>query len=486
VSDHDGAALTLAQLSAGQEPPYAGPSLRPDIRRANEAASRHLVVLDDDPTGSQAVHDVPVLTTWSDDDLRWAFRQPGSTVFILTNTRSLGSSETRDLLVDLAGRIDAIATELGTEAVLISRSDSTLRGHFPLETDVLMQAARSHGHAYDALLLVPAYLDAGRVTVEDVHYARTADAYVPVGRTQYAADDAFGYRSSDLRDWVREKTGDLDVPVLSISLADIRKGGAPLVTSRLLEARDGAVVVVNALEDSDLDVVALAMTQAEASGWRALCRVGPSFVAARAGLDRRTPLRAREIFRTARPAAHGLVVVGSHVDLTSRQVALLQELPAIETVELDVTLLHSAESATQETERCFVALTSAASGSDLLLMTSRTRTVLGSGEATLEFARTVSAALVDLTRRIVGSVDLAWVVAKGGITSHDVATGGLGMRRAVVLGQLFEGIVSVWRNEPVPGETRTAGLPYVVFAGNVGDDTALRDAVAILRGEPDA
>lgn len=458
------------------------PAARAHIRAAWDAVARHLVVLDDDPTGSQVVHDVPVLTSWDDDDLRWAFAEPGSTFFILTNTRSLDSSATRTLLVDLAERINRVADEVGTEAVLLSRSDSTLRGHFPLETDVLRAAALARGHACDAVLLVPAYLDAGRITVDDVHYARIGEEFVPVGATQYADDDAFGYRSSDLCEWVREKTGNADLDVRSVSLADIRAGGVDRVAERLLEARDGAVVVVNAADENDLDVVALAVLAAESTGWRAIGRVGPSFVPARAGIERRAPLEADDIFTAGRPGGSGLVVVGSHVDLTTRQVGRLRELGGLETVELDVTELLTQDGATYELNRCAATVADAATRGDVVLMTSRTRTVLQSGEASLDFARRVSAALVTLTQRAAASFDLAWVMAKGGITSHDIATSGLRVRRATVLGQLFDGIVSVWRNETADQDDALAGLPYIVFAGNVGDDTTLRDAVQILRG----
>lgn len=476
-----GGTLTLAELSAGLPPPLVVPDARAQIRAMNAEAGRHVVVLDDDPTGSQVVHDVPVLTGWDDDDLRWAFGRPPGTFFILTNTRSLAAAEASALLSELADRLHRIAAELGTDVVLVSRSDSTLRGHYPLETDVLAQVAARRGQSHDAVLLVPAYLDAGRVTVGDVHYAWDGEGYVPVGQTDYATDDAFGYTSSHLPGWVREKAGP-DVATLSISLHDLRRGGVEAVTRRLLTARDGCVVVVNTLDDSDLEVLVLALGAAEATGWRAVCRVGPSFVPVRAGIDRRPPLRAGEIFAAGPRAGHGLVVVGSHVELTTRQVEALLDLPGITAVELDVRAVADPQRSRAEIERCAVAVATA--HSDVLLITSRERVVLRSGDASLELSRTVSAALVELTRRAVETAAPAWVVAKGGITSHDIATGGLGLRRATVLGQLFAGIVSVWRNETVEPAHPLAGLPYVVFAGNVGDATTLRDAVARLRGDP--
>jgi uncharacterized protein YgbK (DUF1537 family) len=73
----------------------------------------------------------------------------------------------------------------------------------------------------------------------------------------------------------------------------------------------------------------------------------------------------------------------------------------------------------------------------------------------------------------------AWVVTKGGVTSHDVLDGALGVKRAVVVGQLFAGFVSVFR--PLEARSEAVGMPCIVFAGNVGNDSSLADAVGILQ-----
>ncbi len=478
-------ATTLDALSANLPPALVVPDALQRI--ASATTGKFVVVLDDDPTGSQVVHDLPVLTGWDDTDLRWALNHPAGAAFILTNTRSLGAEATRDLVEILDESLHRVADELGVEVVVMSRSDSTLRGHFPLEVDVLVEGAARRGRPYDAILLVPAYIDAGRVTVADVHYALTREGYIPVGHTDYATDEAFGYTSSSLPAWVEEKVG-RPTRVTSLTLNDIRLGGVDRVTELLLESRDGMVVVVNALVDADLEVVALGLAAAEVMGWRALCRTGPSFVPVRAGMPRRPPLGHDEVFGGHPRPGHGLVVVGSHVELTSRQVHQLQDLPDLITVELDVTALASADGGRAEIERCRAAVLAGSALGDVLLLSSRRRIVVSAGGASLEFSQRVSSALVELTHSIVSEVALAWVIAKGGITSHDIATDGLGIRRAVVLGQLFPGVVSVWRNEPAVhgGDERLAGLPYVVFAGNVGNATTLRDAVLILRGHEHA
>lgn len=54
------------------------------------------MVLDDDPTGSQAVSGVRLLLTWTPEDLRWALTQDSAPVFIQMNTRSLQPDEVID------------------------------------------------------------------------------------------------------------------------------------------------------------------------------------------------------------------------------------------------------------------------------------------------------------------------------------------------------------------------------------------------------
>jgi uncharacterized protein YgbK (DUF1537 family) len=113
---------------------------------------------------------------------------------------------------------------------------------------------------------------------------------------------------------------------------------------------------------------------------------------------------------------------------------------------------------------------------DVVLHTSRALVTGGSPDESLGIARTVSAALVAVVRRTLAQRPPRFVVAKGGITSSDVASEGLQIRHAIVRGPMLPGIVSLW--EPVGGPA--AGIPYVVFPGNVGDDRSLLDVVRVL------
>ena len=454
--------------------------LRESVRAMRAADGLLLGALDDDPTGSQAVHGVQVVTVLEEDAYQAAFGA-APVCFVLTNTRSLAEPAAVERTMEAAGGLIAVAGRRGARIQLVSRSDSTLRGHVMAEVEALQAARRqAFGSGFDGVLLVPAFLEAGRLTAADIHWARIGGDLIPVGQTEFAKDPAFGYTASDLKDFISEKSGGtIDRgDVASISLADIRLGGPSRVRDLVAGVQDGTWVIVNATEYSDLEAVAYGVLLAERVGRSFLFRTGPSFVRALAGLAPMAPLRGQQIWPRARRGGHGLIVVGSHVSQTSRQVAALRARRVTADIELDVaSVITSPDQVVADTARQVAAVLSR---SDVLLYTSRTMVRGRDAADSLAIARAVSAALSQTVRRALAA-EPTWVIAKGGITSHDVALYGLGIRRAEVAGQLFPGVISLFR--PIDAAPQAIGMPYIVFAGNVGDDQALAQVVAILNGE---
>jgi uncharacterized protein YgbK (DUF1537 family) len=434
--------------------------LLPELAR--RAAARPAVVLDDDPTGTQTLSDVFVLTRWDVESIGRHLADP--LVFLSTNSRSLDAEAALEITRDAASSARRAAAAASRPISLVSRSDSTLRGHFPGEAVAIAEA----GGVPDArLLLAPYFGDGGRVTVGDVHSLERDGTRIPVGETEFARDTAFGYHSSNLRDWVAEKydaAGLGPPPLESVSLELIRGGGPDGVRDLLRSLPAGGVAIANAEVDRDIEVVALGAMLAEEHGLPLVARTAASYVRARAGRPRSAPLGRDEIGGRG----PGVIVVGSHVETTTRQLRhLLSGSTRIDATELTVTALLDDSAPVAEAAAALDA--ALAAGRIGLVSTERTPHEVG-----LEDGRRISSALVEVVRRVLGRP--AWMIAKGGITSYDVAARGLDMAEARVAGQLLPG-VPVWVGT---SGSRWPGMPLVVFPGNVGDDAALLRAVDAL------
>lgn len=455
------------------------------VHEARGEDSRRLIVLDDDPTGTQSVGDLPVLTRWSVEDLTWALGTGAPAVYVMTNSRSLGEVEAEARNREVAVNSLAAAQQLGLGVDFVSRSDSTLRGHYPLEPRVLESVLADAGIGIDGVVIVPAFGDAGRITVDGIHYAGSdTTGYLPVGKTEFAADATFGYGASDLREWVVEKTGDDLSPsdVAAIDLGVLRTDDAAV--DALLNSLSGAQpLVVDIVTETDLRLLALALTRAERAGKRFIYRVGPPFVRALIGQEELAPLTIEDVARIreggiGQSAPHGLVVVGSHVGLTTRQLDRLRERMTPREVEIDVPTILTGEGPAH-LEQIIEEVVEGLQQENIVIRTSRVLVTGDDADSSLDIARRVSAAVVTVVAGVLERTPLRFVVAKGGITSSDVASEGLDIARAVVRGPMLPGIVSLW--EPIDGPAQ--GIPYIVFAGNVGDEDSLADVVGTLTND---
>ena len=472
---HRSLAQTLAQL-----PPEWPDGLHPAIRSALRALDQKVVVLDDDPTGTQTVHGVPVLTEWTVAALRDELANELPAFYVLTNSRSMPLAEAQALNRTIGRNLAEAAGQSGRRFAAVSRSDSTLRGHFPGEVAALAEGIGSpRGERVDGWLLIPFFQEGGRYTIEDTHYVAEGDALVPAGETEFARDAAFGYRASDLRLWVEEKTGGR-IPardVASVSLDDIRRGGPERVAERLQALDDGRVCIVNAASTADLEVFTLGLLLAEQRGKRFLYRTAASFVPVRAGIPPRPLLTADELRLPA--AGGGLIVAGSYVPKTGRQLEQLFAETRATRVEVAVErLLEDGERQDEIRRAVSRAGESLGRGEDVVVFTSRALVTGTGGEESLAIGRRVSESLVEIVRAL--PAPPRYLLAKGGITSSDIATRALGVKRAMVLGQILPG-VPVWQLGP---ESQYPGLAYIVFPGNVGGPAALVEIARAL-GAPE-
>ena len=465
------------QEFAAALPPEWADDLFPQVRQRVLEDARKLVILDDDPTGGQTIHDLEVLTSWTLNLLCQALTSTAPAFFILTNSRSMSVEKAVAFEREIALQLAAASRQTGVDFDLLVRGDSTLRGHYPAELEAVRPILEDHlGHAFDGVILCPFFLEGGRVTAGDVHWVREGEEYIPAALSEFARDATFGYVHSNLHRWVEEKTGG-KIPasaVASISLETIRTTGPDGVYRELMQIRHGSVAVVNAVTYGDMAVFVAGLLDAQRDGKRFLFRTSASFVKVRSGNPDRPLLSSEELRRPGDTG--GLIVVGSYVQKSTRQLERVLELPDLAGAELDVpSVLDDARRSGEISRITRFADDILPTGTDAVIYTSRDLDTEKGKAGDLNIGRQVSSALVQVVRQI--QTPPRFIIAKGGTTSSDLATRALGVRRARILGPILPG-VPVWQLQE---ETRFPDVPYVVFPGNVGTDDSLIEAIRKLR-----
>jgi uncharacterized protein YgbK (DUF1537 family) len=421
------------------------------------AAGGPVFVTDDDPTGAQGQENVPLLLSWAPELVDAVLRDRPRALHLLTNSRALGP-DAAYAAVNCAAQAAIAACP---EPRLLLRGDSTLRAHL-LPEYLGIRDALEPG-AKPPLLLVPALPAAGRVTRDGRHWLVRDGARVPINETEFAADPRFSYRSSRLVDWANERSQGFFPAAAGIEVnaeAIRSEAGAELLAEGLLAAGGGAgsaVVVPDAETESDLETIADGLRRAWAERPGIIVRCAPAFASVLSRAGAAGPVAVPGVARGL------LVVVGSHVPLSTAQLGALVAQRPDALVQVDastlarggpaVGLAEAIERAREllERERLAIIATSRAVAPEAL-----------DPEAGMRVAR----ALAGLVEALRGASDV--LLSKGGITSAVNIAEGLHVDRVLVVGPVAPGI-SLWRAFEPDGQRR----PVIVFPGNVGDEAAL-------------
>lgn len=445
------------------------------------AWNKKWVVLDDDPTGIQTVHDISVYTNWKESSLEQGFTEENKLFYILTNSRGLTQSQTTALHNEVADVTEKVARQMGKEYMFISRSDSTLRGHYPLETELLRQKFEMQtGQKIDGEILCPFFPEGGRFTIDDVHYVRYGQELIPASETEFAQDKTFGYQASNMKDYVEEKTGGKypAKDVVSISLETIHDMDIETITNQLMSVTDFNKVIVNAVSYAGIKVFCVALYTAMERGKRFMFRTAAGFVKVVGGISD-FPLLTKVQMVQSNQQNGGIIVVGSYTKKTTAQLEALRGLEQLRFIELNSDLVVDEAALNEEVDRIVKqeeALLKA--GVSVVVYTKRTQLVLEGDTKEEILLRSVR--ISNAVQALVGKLTVcpSFVVAKGGITSNDVGTKALAVQKATAMGQIRPGI-PVWQTGE---ESKFPGIPYVIFPGNVGDDDTLKEAVECLLG----
>jgi uncharacterized protein YgbK (DUF1537 family) len=434
-----------------------------------------IIVLDDDPTGSQTVHSCLLLMQWDVETLRLGLRDEAPIFFVLTNTRALPPEKAATVTQTVCQNLkQALSLENVSDFLIVSRSDSTLRGHYPIETDVIVAELGP----FDAHFLTPAFFEGGRTTRDSVHYLKVNGVDTPVHETEFARDSVFGYQHSYLPDYVEEKTkGQISASQVDrLLLQDIRTG----VYDRLLHLSGNQCVVVDAETQADLNQFAGDVLKAADQGKRFLFRSAASLLTALASLPPQ-PIAPEHMARYVRGGKPGAVIIGSHVRKTTEQLEQLLQQPGIAGVEVEVARLleRSGDSRASLLQEATARVNEIhAAGKTPAIYTSRRELTFADVQTRLDFGEAVSGLLMDILRQL--PENIGFLISKGGITSNDTLSQGLNLRTARLLGQVLAGVSMVRTPADHP---QFPNLPVVLFPGNVGDATALETVYRRLQAE---
>ncbi|MFV0251745.1 MAG: four-carbon acid sugar kinase family protein [Beutenbergiaceae bacterium] len=408
------------------------------------------LVLDDDPTGTQAAADVAVVLEPQGQAVV-AVLEAEPAVYVQTNSRAIDAQAAVARVTAIREAVAGYSARSGEQVRVVLRGDSTLRGHVFAETDAIAPA--------DAVIVfAPAFPGGGRVTVDGVHYVEVDGVRVPAAQSEYADDPVFPFTSSALVDYVAEKSGH---QALSVPLAQVRAGQ---FAHALQSAAPGTVLLPDLEHDSDATLIAHGIMAAEAAGVTVVVRCAAPLAAELAGVRSSGSLTAEQL-PTSRRA---LVVCGSHTTGATSQLQVLAERggPAL---EISTEAVFS-DPAAEVARVLQAAREHLLAGRTPMISTERHRRP---EHDTLAHGEAVMRCLIAVTRHLVPEVDV--IVSKGGITASEVASTAIGATTARVLGQVLAG-VSVWRM------STDAGSPIlqVIVPGNVGGPTAIRDALAAI------
>lgn len=383
------------------------------------------------------MHGCLLITQWDADTVRMALQHEQPFFYMLTNTRAMTREEAARVVRSAMETVLEVNREFGYRLIFISRSDSCLRGHFPLETDVMRRVLQEYGvKVWPKVPFCPALIEAGRVTIDGVHYMKDGERLIPVSETEFAHDNVFAYHTSVLADYILEKGANPEeYQIVNASTYDELYAFTETLFNEIKDF-DGAVVI----------------------------RSSSSLPKAMSGIADK-PLLDRSILKEDEV---GCFIVGSHVQKTTRQLNALLAGQGVAGIEVDVErVLHDGDALMQELlsemkQRAEEGLTP-------VVYTSRKEVRLTDADERQHLGQRISDFLVEMVARL--PFVPSYLVAKGGITSNDILTKGLALKSAVVLGQIVPNVPCVM----------TARFPYIIFPGNVGGDDSLREVYEKLR-----
>ncbi len=447
-----------------------------------------IIVFDDDPTGSQTVHDCLLLLKWDYQTLLKGLRNSSNLLFILCNTRSLTEKEASKRITEVCtSLLNVINNEAYSleEFIFISRGDSTLRGHNFLEPEVI----NKNLGPFDATFHIPAFIEGARLTINGRHFVDN----VPAHKTIFAKDKIFGYETNNLRELLYKKSktkiklSDIDTLNLSeLNVLELDENNE--IFSKIKNLNSNQHIIVDSKNYMQLDKFSLLINKLR-SEKKFLFRTAASFISSISRIEKNSKnniyyskLRRKD---NKYKYMKGLVVVGSYVDISSMQLKNLLQKSSHKPIEIKVKdfykffkLNNNSVSLNILKDKIIYQIR------DLIrkdfspvIFTSRKVLSFKKESEELDFNKNLSLFIAQIINEV--KYEIGYLISKGGITTNTILSEGFNVSSVYLEGQIETGISLLTVNL----SNINKKIPVVTFPGNIGDHDTLTRVVDILEIE---
>ena len=440
-----------------------------------------IIVFDDDPTGSQSVHDCLLLLNWNYETLLKGLLSNSSLLFILANTRSLSEKEVKKRLQEICSNIYKVSVEnkIQNNLLFVSRGDSTLRGHNFLEPDLINQ----YLGPFDATFHIPAFLEGNRITVNGKHFVNG----IPAHQTTFAKDKIFGYKTNDLKKMLREKSR-FKIELENImNLSCIDQYSSYELKKIIQNLNNNTHVIVDIDKYSQLEKFSEIIRELF-NNKKFLFRTAASFLKSISNTKNNkknnfyySQLRIRNKLNQFLP---GLIIIGSYTDISTKQLEKLLELNFFEAVEFDVEKFYrfyvSKDNQTEmfKLKKMILKTIRTILKKSLIpvVFTSRKEKVLANNFDQIDLNNSLSFFLAEIVADI--KYEIGYLISKGGITSNTILNSSFNIDYVYLEGQICSGISLVKAHL-----ANNNDLPVITFPGNLGNDYSLREVWQAIENE---
>ncbi|MDC3168940.1 hypothetical protein OA853_00990 [Prochlorococcus sp. AH-716-E17] len=445
-----------------------------------------VIVIDDDPTGSQTVNNCLLLLKWDYSTLIKGFQSKSNLFFILANTRSLSENDAKLRLVEICNALKNVISKESykEEFIFVSRGDSTLRGHNFLEPKIMNDCLGP----FDATFHIPAFIEGKRITIYGDHFVDN----VPVSQTIFAKDKIFGYKTSNIKKLLFQKSKSQikfsDIQNLTISeLKVLESKEKNIVFNKIRNLKENSHVIVDVENYSQLKKFSLSIKKLSKQK-KFLFRTAASFISSISAVKDNPlePFFYSLIRRKNREKKFipGFFVIGSYVEISTIQLKKLLEKSDCIPIELDVfelliifKLKNYQDQLVLFKNKLLAQIRSILKQENTpVLFTSRKEVSLGNNYEQVNFynylAHFISEVVSDLKNEI------GYLVSKGGITSNVILSNGFKANYVYLQGQIITGVSLVtFKLE------NDESLPIVTFPGNIGNKDSLVNVWRILENK---